>query len=78
MESNTRNDTLKDQRIDNRMEPRYSMTAGTRSAMISKLRQMGDQIDELMRKSTASSQELTSSLLYLKDLIEDLFIQVNA
>lgn len=31
-----------------------------------------------MRKSTSSSQDLTSSLLYLKDLIEDLFVQVNA
>lgn len=78
LESNVKYDVSKLQRVDNRIEPRFSMTAGTRSAMISKLRQMGDQIDELMRKSTSSCQELTSSLLYLKDLIEDVFIQVNA
>ena len=64
--------------METRVEPRFSMTAETRSAMISKLRQMGDQIDELMKKSTSSCEDLTSSLLYLKDLIEDLFVQVNA
>lgn len=78
LESSVKNDLTRSYRNEARIEPRFSMTAGTRSAMISKLRQMGDQIDELMRKSTSSSQDLTSSLLYLKDLIEDLFVQVNA
>jgi hypothetical protein len=79
LDSNVKRDLSRSQRRDNRAaEPRFSMTAGTRSAMISKLRQMGDQIDELMRKSTTSCQDLTSSLLYLTDIIEDLFIQVNA
>lgn len=60
------------------MEPRYSMTAGTRSAMIEKLREMGQGIDQLMQRSSSASQELTSSLLHLKDLIEDVFCQVTA
>ena len=46
--------------------------------MITKLREMGDEIDDLMRNSTSSCNDFTSSLLYLKDLIEDVFIQVSA
>ena len=45
--------------------------------MIYKLREMGDEIDVLMRNSTASCRDLTSSLLHLKDLIEDVFVQVS-
>ena len=46
--------------------------------MISKLREMGQGIDQLMQRSSSASQELTSSLLHLKDLIEDVFCQVTA
>ena len=31
-----------------------------------------------MERSTSASQELTSSLVHLKDLIEDVFCQVTA
>lgn len=66
------------QMSSNNIEPRYSLSAGTRSAMISKLREMGQGIDQLMQRSSSASQELTSSLLHLKDLIEDVFCQVTA